>query len=158
MWLSCFGKRIVPFALTLLAGAALAGVGGVLGSHPVVSRSSVPRLVPKYNTYECPQSSVNRRHHSTPLTITYEPNTHYTARAWKNNIYGVVSLRVTFGADGEIKSVVPVRRLPDGLTEEAERAAWQIKFVPATENGGPVAVTKEMDYVFSLNDRMAAGL
>ncbi len=70
----------------------------------------------------------------------------------------MVSLRVTFGADSEIKNVVPVRRLPDGLTEEAERVAWQIKFVPATENGWPVAVTKEMDYVFSLNDRMAAGL
>ncbi len=157
MWLSCFWKRIVPFALTLLAGAALAGVSGVLGSRSPQQRGRA-RLVYNYNAFECQQSSASRWHHSTPLTITYEPNTHYTARAWKNNTYGVVSLRVTFGADSEIKSVVPVRRLPDGLTEEAERVAWQIKFVPATENGWPVAVTKEMDYVFSLNDRMAAGL
>ena len=67
-------------------------------------------------------------------------------------------LRVTFGADGEIKDVVPVLRLPYGLTEEAEKVAWRAKFIPAREDGAPVTVTKEVDYVFSLNDRMAAGL
>ena len=92
------------------------------------------------------------------MVFTYEPNTRYTKEAWEKGITGTVRLRVTFGADGEIKDVVPVLGLPYGLTEEAAKVAWRAKFIPATERGRPVTVTKEMDYVFSLNDRMAAGL
>jgi len=148
-------KRILPFTLTFIVGIALGGFFGLFQ----------PRAVQRGEFVLRSSGDHGRRHHgyrgckkSTPVIHTYEPNTHYTKEAWAKGVTGTVRLRVTFGADGEVKEVVPVLRLPYGLTEEAEKVAWAAKFIPATESGEPVTVTKEMDYVFSLNDRMAAGL
>jgi Gram-negative bacterial TonB protein C-terminal len=146
-------KRILPFTLTFLIGAGLGGFAGLFKSR-LVSRSE----------FVLQGSGVGRGHRyrgckqSTPVIHTYEPNTRYTKEAWEKKVTGTVRLRVTFGADGEIKDVVPVLGLPYGLTEEAAKVAWRAKFIPATERGRPVTVSKDLDYVFSLNDRMAAGL
>ncbi len=146
-------KRILPFTLTFIIGAGLGGFAGLFKSRTTHRAEFVLR-----------GSGADHGHRyrgckkSTPVVYTYEPNTRYTREAWDKGITGTVRLRVTFGADGEIKGVEPVLRLPHGLTEEAEKVAWRAKFIPATERGRPVTVTKEVDYVFSLNDRMAAGL
>lgn len=146
-------KRILPFTLTFVVGVGLGGFAGLFESRPA-QRGQFVMLGS--------DSGHGRGYRSckttTPVVYTYEPNTRYTKEAWEKKVTGTVRLRVTFGADGEIKAVVPVLRLPHGLTEEAEKVAWRAKFIPATERGRPVTVTKEVDYVFSLNDRMAAGL
>ena len=147
-------KKILPFTLTLIIGVLLGSAFGVFTS----------RTTHRARHFRGHGFAFEHGHRhggcrkSSPVVYTYEPNTRYTKEAWEKKVTGTVRLRVTFGADGEIKGVVPVLGLPHGLTEEAEKVAWRAKFIPATENGEPVTVTKEMDYVFSLNDRMAAGL
>ena len=147
-------KKILPFSLTLIIGVLLGSAFGVFNSRATHRarhfRSHGYAFEHGRGYGGCKKSS--------PVVYTYEPNTRYTKEAWEKGVTGTVRLRVTFGADGEIKDVVPVLRLPHGLTEEAEKVARRAKFIPARENGTPVTVTKEVDYVFSLNDRMAAGL
>ncbi len=146
-------KRILPFTLTFIIGVGLGGFAGLFKTR-----------TPHRAAFVLSGSGFEHGHRyrscktTTPVVHTFEPNTRYTKEAWAKGITGTVRLRVTFGADGEIKEVVPVLRLPYGLTEEAEKVAWRARFIPATERGTPVTVTKEMDYIFSLNDRMAAGL
>lgn len=87
---------------------------------------------------------------STPLNILYKPRPNYTEEARKNQVQGVVRLKVTFLANGTIGSIVPVSGLPYGLTEQAIAAARQIKFEPAKKNGVPYTVTKTIEYVFNM--------
>ncbi|CAN5469844.1 hypothetical protein BH10ACI1_BH10ACI1_07540 [soil metagenome] len=84
------------------------------------------------------------------LQLISKPNPSYTDAARQNNVQGVVRLRVTFNANGTIGNVFPVTGLPFGLTEQAIKAARQIKFEPASKNGVPVTVTKSIDYNFNI--------
>jgi outer membrane biosynthesis protein TonB len=43
-----------------------------------------------------------------------------------------------------------VKPLSHGLNEEAVRAARAIKFNPATKDGKPVSVVKQIEYSFSI--------
>jgi TonB family protein len=149
-------KRILPFTLTFVIGASLGGFAGLFKTRTTYTTRR-GEFVLRGSGFERGHGHRSCRT-STPVVHTFEPNTRYTREAWEKGITGTVRLRVTFGADGEIKAVEPVLGLPYGLTEEAEKVAWRAKFIPATERGRPITVTKEMDYVFSLNDRMAAGL
>ena len=151
---SCFLKRVLPFSLTLIVGVLLGSAFGLFA--PRSTRQA--RFVYTHGSRADHGHRYGSCRKSSPVVHTYEPNTRYTREAWEKRVTGTVRLRVTFGADGEIKDVVTVLGLPYGLTEEAAKVAWRAKFIPAAENGVPVTVTKEMDYVFSLNDRMAAGL
>jgi protein TonB len=76
------------------------------------------------------------------------PRPNYTEEARKNKIQGTVRARVLVGSDGTVKQVTIVRGLPDGLNEEAIRAASQIRFRPATKGGRAVAfwTTLEVDF------------
>lgn len=78
------------------------------------------------------------------------PRPNYTEEARKNKISGVVLARVLVGADGTVKRVQIVRGLPDGLDEEAIRAAYQIRFKAATKNGQPVAYQMNIEIEFNL--------
>jgi TonB family protein len=83
-----------------------------------------------------------------PLKILSKPKANYTEPARANNVQGTVTLKVTFLANGNIGTVVPIKRLPNGLTEEAESAARLIRFEPAMKNGVPVTTTKTLEYPF----------
>lgn len=87
---------------------------------------------------------------TTNLQIIAKPKPTYTDAARQNNVQGTVRLRVTFLASGAIGSISPVQGLPNGLTEQAIAAARQIRFEPKKINGVPVAVTKSVDYAFSI--------
>lgn len=161
MFLAWGLKRILPFTLTLAIGTLSGGASKLFGWSG--ARERVERGVFTFKGRGYSGCRGGRRRHAffakpTPVVYTYEPNTHYTEEAMRRGVTGVVRLRVTFGASGRIERVVPVERLPYGLTEEAERVAWQTRFTPATEKGVPVTVEKDVDYVFSLSDRMKAGL
>ncbi len=75
---------------------------------------------------------------SRPVPLN-RPRPNYTEEARKNKIQGVVQARVLVGADGVVKQVRVTRGLPDGLSEQAIQAAYQIRFKPATRNGQPVS-------------------
>ena len=84
------------------------------------------------------------------LQITSKPRANYTDAARQNQVQGTVRLRVTFLANGTIGSISAVNGLPNGLTEQAIAAARNIRFTPAMKNGQPYAVTKQLEYSFTL--------
>jgi TonB family protein len=48
-------------------------------------------------------------------------------------------VRILVDTNGAVKEVVVIRGLPDGLNEQAIRAAYQMRFRPAMKNGQPVS-------------------
>ena len=97
-----------------------------------------------------PEPPITNNSGTTPLKILSKPRMEYTDEARTNQVQGTVTLRVTFLANGTIGSITPVSGLPDGLTEQATKAAKLIKFEPATKNGKPITVTKQVQYNFTL--------
>ncbi|HEX9931048.1 MAG TPA: TonB family protein [Pyrinomonadaceae bacterium] len=86
-----------------------------------------------------------------PLKILVQPAPKYTEEARDNLTEGIVRLRITFSASGEVTTVAPINNLPYGLTEQAIAAARLLKFEPAKRNGVPVDVTRTVEYRFSMH-------
>lgn len=86
----------------------------------------------------------------TPIKVIFKPTPDYTNSARRNQVQGVVRLRVSFLANGNIGSISTIEGLPDGLTEQAISVAGEIKFEPAKRNGIPYTVTKQVQYNFTL--------
>jgi TonB family protein len=83
-----------------------------------------------------------------PLNL---PRPNYTEEARRNKIQGVVRVRVLIGPDGRVRQVRLVGGgLPDGLNEEAIRAAYQMRFRAAMKDGQPVAFWQAVDIEFNL--------
>jgi TonB family protein len=78
------------------------------------------------------------------------PRPNYTEEARKNKIQGTVRARVLVGSDGIVKQLTIVRGLPDGLNEEAIRAAFQMRFRPAIKSGRAVAFWTTLEVDFNL--------
>jgi TonB family protein len=78
------------------------------------------------------------------------PRPNYTEEARKNKIQGTVRARVLVGSDGTVKQVTIARGLPDGLSEEAIRAAFQMRFRPATHGGRAVAFWTTLEVEFNI--------
>jgi hypothetical protein len=144
---ACFLKRALPFSLTLLVGS---GLGSLLGDTP---RMDGPARLTSMTTISSRHSCGMRNRaavaESTPLIVTFEPATRLTEAARRNKTTGTVDLLVRFGADGQATVVDRITTLPDGLTEEAERAAERTVFKPATINGRPYTVTEVRQFSFS---------
>lgn len=79
-----------------------------------------------------------------------QPRPNYTEKARQNKVQGVVRARILIGSDGLVKQVRIQRGLPDGLNEEAIRAASQMRFRPALKNGVAVAFWTTLDVEFNL--------
>jgi len=60
-----------------------------------------------------------------------------------------VRLRLLVGADGKVGKVFVLSGLPDGLNEEAIRAAYKTRFRPAIKAGVPVEFSQMVDVEFS---------
>lgn len=84
-----------------------------------------------------------------PVNIIFKPEPEYTEEARRERVSGVVRLRVTFAASGEVTAVTPLNRLPFGLTEKAIEAARKIKFEPAKKGGEPATTTKTVQFAFN---------
>ncbi|MEK6324684.1 MAG: energy transducer TonB [Acidobacteriota bacterium] len=78
------------------------------------------------------------------------PQPRYTEEARKNKIQGTVLVRVLIGNDGLVKRVTVTRGLPDGLSEQAIQAAYQLRFKPAMKSGQPVSFWKPVAIEFNL--------
>ena len=86
----------------------------------------------------------------TKAEITARPEPTYTREARRVGVQGNVILKVLLSADGKLDRVRVVRRLPYGLTENAIRAACEIKFKPAVKAGKPVSQWVTLEYGFRL--------
>ncbi|HKP72042.1 MAG TPA: energy transducer TonB [Pyrinomonadaceae bacterium] len=83
--------------------------------------------------------------------ITSRPNPGYPPEARRQNVQGVVRLRIILGADGRVRDEMEVLEgLPLGVTEEAIRAARQIEFEPAQKDGRAVSQYVTVVYNFRL--------
>ena len=87
---------------------------------------------------------------TTRARIISKPEPLYTERARRNQTRGTVTLRMVLGADGVVRHILVVRRLPDGLTENAINAARRIKFIPATKDGRPVSQYVTIQFNFNI--------
>lgn len=72
----------------------------------------------------------------------------YTERARKNRVKGTVLLMTEFRSDSKIGFVVPIKELPDGLTENSVESAKSIKFAPGVKGGKPVTMIRLLSYSF----------
>ncbi len=86
----------------------------------------------------------------TPVEVLYKPLPVYTTEARQIHLEGEVLVRVTFGAEGNLRVEQVVRGLGHGLDESALRAAQQIRFRPARRNGQPYDSTALVHIVFEL--------
>jgi TonB family protein len=82
--------------------------------------------------------------------ITFKPEPGFTEEARQHGTTGVVRLRAVLAADGHVRNILAIRRLPDGLTQESVKAARKIRFTPATVNGQPVSQFVVLEYNFNI--------
>jgi TonB family protein len=86
---------------------------------------------------------------SRPVPIN-RPRPNYTEEARTNKIEGTVHARALVGTDGLVKKVVILHGLGSGLNDEATRAAYQMRFIPATKDGRKVSVWIPLDIEFNI--------
>jgi tetratricopeptide (TPR) repeat protein len=84
-----------------------------------------------------------------PNILTQE-KARFTEVARQERRAGRVQLLAVFGADGQLHHLLPLRMLPDGLTESALQAASKIRFTPAIRAARPVAVVGKLEYAFQM--------
>ncbi|HEV2864795.1 MAG TPA: TonB family protein [Pyrinomonadaceae bacterium] len=87
---------------------------------------------------------------TTKAVILFKPEPAFTEEARKNNVSGVVRLRAVLGADGRVRNILVLKRLPDGLTDKAVAVARRIRFQPATLDGRPVSQMVVLEYNFNV--------
>jgi TonB family protein len=85
-----------------------------------------------------------------PAEILSKPTPAYTEEARKLRLEGEVLLEVVLEASGQLRVVRVVRGLGHGLDESAIRAAEQIRFKPALQNGQPTDSTAILHIIFQL--------
>lgn len=84
------------------------------------------------------------------VVILAKPNPVYTDEARKLRIEGEVLVQVVFPPSGPVRVVRVTKGLGHGLDEAAMRAAEQIKFKPALQNGQPVDFPATVHIEFQL--------
>ena len=87
---------------------------------------------------------------TTKAVIFFKPEPGYTEKARKNDVTGVVRLRAVLAADGRVRHIIAIKRLPDGLTEKCISVARMIRFKPATLDGRPVSQYVVLEYNFNI--------
>lgn len=85
-----------------------------------------------------------------PVVILSKTNPVYTDEARKLGIEGEVLIEVIFRASGQVQAVRVVKGLGHGLDEAALRAAEQIRFKPALQEGRAVDFPAIAHIVFQL--------
>ncbi|HXF38926.1 MAG TPA: energy transducer TonB [Blastocatellia bacterium] len=118
------------------------GSAGGIGPGSAKGRAANPE---KGIDANAPTTNVDSR----PILLN-NPQPNYTELARKNEVEGIVRLRILIGQDGLVKRVTVSRGLPDGLDEQAILAAYQMRFKPAMKGGQPVAYMQGVDVEFKL--------
>jgi outer membrane biosynthesis protein TonB len=87
---------------------------------------------------------------SMPIVIITKPNASYTNAARQSSETGVIRLRMTLSANGSITKVGFLSILKDGLIRQTVFAAIRLKYIPAEKDGEAIAVSRIIDYSFSI--------
>lgn len=87
---------------------------------------------------------------TTPVALLSKPNPVYTDEARKLGIEGEVLVDVVFLASGQVKVNGVLKGLGHGLDESAIRAAQQIRFKPAVQDGHAVDFPATVHIVFQV--------
>jgi len=87
---------------------------------------------------------------TTKARILKKPEPSYTESARNAQVEGTVVLRAILAADGQVRNILVLGRLPNGLTERAIEAARKIKFQPAVKDGRSVSLFVQIEYNFNL--------
>jgi len=85
-----------------------------------------------------------------PAEILSKPTPIYTEEARAKRVEGEVLLEVVFEATGKIRVLRVIRGLGHGLDDAAVRAAGQIRFKPALQDGQPSDSTAVLHIIFQL--------
>lgn len=130
--------KILPFSLTLCVGLVLGNFSWQPGFLQVGARQ--------------PEASKGAPYSRTHLVIHYRP-----MRSFRQKSAEIVSepcrsasVYVRFEADGKVSTVVPKDTVApkDECVEATVRAARQIIFTPASENGKPLSVVATVSYCY----------
>ncbi|MDQ3256507.1 MAG: energy transducer TonB [Acidobacteriota bacterium] len=158
-------KRVLPFTLTLIIGAALGNFAGVISGFVSSMPSVSPAPAAPYKSRRgcrsadrfrivAPSDDLTRAFTASELkqraVLLSKPTPSYTEEARLNNASGTVKLNLVLGADGEVSKITVVNDLPYGLTEQAIEAARQIRFTPAQKDGRPVSQYTTVEYRFNI--------
>jgi TonB family protein len=92
-----------------------------------------------------------------PLRIFEMPSATFPDEVRAKGTSGTVSLQVRFLAGGTIGKIIVIQGLPDGLNEEAVKAARAIRFLPARLNGRLVNSAEIVKYHFPEAGRCTTG-
>lgn len=85
-----------------------------------------------------------------PVQITFKPKPDYTDEGRKEKVNGEVRLEVLFKSDGRVHVLRVLQGLGHGLDEQAVKAAEQIKFKPALQEGQPIDSMALVHIIFEL--------
>lgn len=116
-------------------GGEGAGAGGSGGRAQAPAEPAAP-----YRAAEVTRKAV----------LLYRPEPHYTEGARRDNVTGVVRLRAVLSSSGKVERIGVVKTLPEGLTEQAVRAARHILFFPAVKEGRRVSQWVVIEYNFNI--------
>jgi hypothetical protein len=86
----------------------------------------------------------------TSIKILTKPRASYTDLARVYELQGSVAVSAEFLANGEIGEIIPLKKLPFGLTQSVINVVKGIKFEPAKKNGVAITTTKQLIYSFTL--------
>ncbi len=78
------------------------------------------------------------------------PRPNYTEVARQSRITGAVRVYALVGTDGQVRQVRIISGLPHGLSEQAARAVFQMRFQPAMKDGHPVEFWTPVEIEFHL--------
>ena len=85
-----------------------------------------------------------------PPVILKKPNPHYTEKARRHSVSGMVVVSAVFSSTGRLIDIRVLSGLRDGLTESAIEAANSIRFEPAMKDGKPVSIRLNVEYRFNV--------
>lgn len=83
-------------------------------------------------------------------TVLYTEKARYTEAARQARVQGTVQLKIVFLRNGTIGNIEVVRGLPNGMNEEAIKAAKELVFLPARKEGKLINVKMLIEYTFNL--------
>lgn len=154
--LTCLLKRFVPFLLTMTVGLLIGGLFRQ-ASGPEPSARFDRFEHDDYHHHHCGNSRYDWQpqdyQQNSPVVIRYKPQALYTAEARRDQINGTVELKMLLRKDGTVSDITPVSALPDGLTDEAIKAASRIEFTPAYIFGQPTDTIQLVQYRFDMDGR-----
>lgn len=82
--------------------------------------------------------------------ILFKPEPAFTEEARQRGVSGRVRLRAVLGADGQVRNIMVIKRLPAGLTEKCVEMARRIRFTPAAVGDTPVSQWVVLEYEFNI--------